>query len=349
MELIERIMLNIHQYCTDSKAVENSLYIIMQDYNIERKSTEIAKYEPDSNEALVKKFLVVKKIKGLTERTLKQYGMEIPKALERIGKNATDITTDDLRVWMALRVRDKVSKTTCLNEQRCMSTFMAWLYQEGVITKNPMAAIDTIKQQKTKKEAFKDYEIVKMRDALETTKDKCIFEMLLSTGCRVSELVGIRIDEINDDNSILVHGKGEKDRYVYLNPAAVFAIEKYMADRNDSSIWLFPRMKGIATQERRGIPISKLKDWYKKREFVDETAHADAGTIEHRIRTIGKAVGVKAYPHKFRRTCATNALKAGMPLIMVSKMLGHENVNTTQIYLDVNDDEVKSNHQKYVR
>ena len=349
MELVDRIMINIHQYCTDSKAVENALYILLQDYNIDRKVTEIVKYEPETNEALVKRFLVVKKIKGLTDRSLKQYALEIPKALERIGKNVADITTDDLRIWIAVRIRDGVTKTTVKNEQRYMSSFMNWAYQEGIITKNPMASIDTIKQQKTKKEAFKDYEIVKMRDSLETTRDKCIFEMLLSTGCRVSELAKIRIDEINDDHSILVHGKGEKDRYVYLNPAALFAIEKYLAEREDNSIWLFPRMTSITDQKRKGVSSDQMKYWFRNKEYVDERQHTDAGTIEHRIRIIGSKVDVKAYPHKFRRTCATNALKAGMPLVMVSRMLGHENVGTTQIYLDVNDDEVKSNHQRYVR
>ena len=102
-----------------------------------------------------------------------------------------------------------------------------------------------MKQKKTKKNAFKDEEIVKMRDHLQTTREKAIFEVLLSTGCRVSELVQIKLDDFQDDNSIIVHGKGQKDRYVYMNANAKFAYQQYMNDRKDNSIWLFPRMISI--------------------------------------------------------------------------------------------------------
>lgn len=64
---------------------------------------------------------------------------------------------------------------------------------------------------------------------------------------------------------------------------------------------------------------------------------------------LGRKLNIKAHPHKFRRTCATNALRAGMPIEMVSKMLGHEQIGTTQIYLDLKEDDLKAMHQKYVR
>ena len=82
---------------------------------------------------------------------------------------------------------------------------------------------------------------------------------------------------------------------------------------------------------------------------VDINDHADTGSIEEFIRKLGRKVGVKAYPHKFRRTCATNALRNGMPIEMVSRMLGHSQLSTTQIYLDLNDEQMKLMHQRYVR
>ena len=92
-----------------------------------------------------------------------------------------------------------------------------------------------------------------------------------------------------------------------------------------------------------------MKDWYKNPKLIDEKHHVDNGTIEFMVRRLGKQNGVKAYPHKFRRTCATNALKNGMPIEMVSRMLGHQNIGTTQIYLDLNDDQMKLMHERYVR
>lgn len=347
MELIDEIMRGIENYVSDPMAVSNCLYIILKDYDVSKKSTELTTYVPDDNEMLIKKFLVAKKIKGCTDATLRFYNLEIHKSLERINKNVVDIKTDDLRLWIALRIRDGVSATTIGNEKRALSSFFTYLHGEDIIHKNPMAAIDTMKQKKTQKEAFTDDEVVIMRNTLKTSREKAIFEILLSTGCRVSELVGIKLDEIQDDASILVHGKGQKDRYVYMNANAKFAYQQYMNDRSDNSIWLFPRM--ILITDERFHKGKGMKEWFKNPKLVNETLHTDKGTIEYMIRNIGRKNGIKAYPHKFRRTCATNALRNGMPIEMVSRMLGHANIGTTQIYLDLNDDQMKMMHERYVR
>lgn len=349
MELVDEIMSHIGDYVTDQFAVSNSIYIILDKYEVKKKSTDIVKYEPDSNDLLMKKFLVSKKIKGCTDRTLDFYRKGLISTFERLKKNCADVTRDDLRIWIAYRLRDGVKKVTVGNEIRIMSTFFTWLYGEGIITKNPMVGIETIKQPKTRKSAFNDDEVVAMRSVLRNTREKAIFEMLLSTGCRVTELVSIKISDINEDASILVHGKGQKDRYVYLNAQARFAVDQYMKDRSDSSIWLFPRFIGVEEVDRKGISRKLYSEWYKHPDMVKGEEHCDKGTVEYVIRTIGKTVGVTAYPHKFRRTCATNALRNGMPIEMVSKMLGHEQLSTTQIYLDISDDSLKYMHEKYVR
>ena len=100
----------------------------------------------------------------------------------------------------------------------------------------------------------------------------------------------------------------------------------------DSSQWLFP---------------SYPKCWERQRGIAKE--HIGAGTVEAITRKIAKRAGVqKANPHKFRRTCATMALRRGMPIEQVSKMLGHEEIGTTQIYLDLTEDELALAHKKYV-
>ena len=75
----------------------------------------------------------------------------------------------------------------------------------------------------------------------------------------------------------------------------------------------------------------------------------DRSSISAILRKLAKRAGVeRANPHKFRRTCATMALRRGMPIEQVSKMLGHESVETTQIYLDLTEDELEQAHKKYV-
>lgn len=229
----------------DTSSVKSSLYLLLNEYEITSRSTELAEIQTDRNEYLLKSFLIAKKVKGCTERTLGYYGKEIKKILERIGKTVDEITTDDIRYYMAVRQnRDKVSKVTIGNEIRAFGSFFNWLYVEELIRKNPMSRIDRIKIEKTKKEALTEIEIEKLRLHARGEKEKLIIEMLLSTGCRVSELVNILITDI-DGERILVHGKGEKDRYVYLNAKAMLALESYMSQRKDRNPYLLPRMKSM--------------------------------------------------------------------------------------------------------
>ena len=268
--------------------------------------------------------------------------------LSEIGKTVDDITTEDIRYYMAIRLqRDKVSKTTIGNEIRNLGSFFGWLYAEEIIKKNPMAKIDRIKQEKTKKEALTDMEIEMLRAAADGKREKLVIELLLSTGCRVGEVVQILISDIEGDR-VLVHGKGQKDRYVYLNARAQLALGKYLAARSDKNPYLFPKGGSVIEMKHNGIKKHELKDWWKNPENIKE-GHAGISTIEITTRKIAKRAGVEqANPHKFRRTCATMALRRGMPLEQVSKMLGHEEISTTQIYLDLTEDELALAHKKYV-
>lgn len=86
-----------------------------------------------------------------------------------------------------------------------------------------------------------------------------------------------------------------------------------------------------------------------KTKLVDPCQAMDKATAESLVRAIGKRVGVEnVHPHRFRRTGATMALRVGMPILQVSKLMGHENINTTQIYLDISSEELEASHAKYV-
>ena len=331
----------------DAGKIRENIYLTIDKYEIGEKTTEIAVISENRNDFLIRKFLIGKTVKGLTERTMKLYTVEIPKMIEKIGKTIDDIEADDIRMYIAKRKAiDKVSKTTQANELRYLRSFFSYLHNEELIQRNPMNKVDGIKPDHKKKEAFTELEIEKMRNELETSKDKCVFELLLSTGCRVSELVNIKKSEIEQDR-ILVHGKGEKDRYVYINAKAHYALKKYLSDREDDNPYLFPRMIPI-TEMKKETPKKQLKNWYMYKENIVPNMHTDKGTIEASIRKLGRSVDVHAHPHKFRRTAATMALRRGMPIEQVSKMLGHESIETTQIYLDLSEEDLQIAHKKFV-
>lgn len=325
--------------------VKDEFYIILDKYEFQQRTTEVALLQEDRNEYLIRKFTIGKTVAGCSERTIEYYGNTLRRQiLPRIGKTVDDIQADDIRLYLAKRQRiDKISKVSADNELRIMRSFYKYLSKEGFVQKDPTLNVDSIKCERKRKEAFTDVEVEKIRNYPEDERQRAIVEVLFSTGCRVSELVNIKITDI-DGNKILVHGKGAKDRIVYLNARAQVIVEKYISERKDENQYLFAGgyYNKVASRE-------KGQDWWKYPELVSKEGHIDKGTVEQMTRKIAKSLGIeRAYPHKFRRTCATMALRRGMPLEQVSKMLGHEEISTTQIYLDLTEEELEICHKKYV-
>ena len=326
--------------------------MVSHNYTITKETKELAVYEGDVNEQMLKRFLMAKMAKGCSSRTVGYYKQTLTWFFTRCGKPYMDVTSDDIRYYLALRVqRDGVSKTTANNERRNLSAFYGFLQAEEILLKNPMSKVDPIKETKKKKKAYELMDLEKIRVGCRTKREKAMVEVLASTWCRVSEAVQIKITDI-DINKIIVHGKGDKDREVYLNARAIVAVTAYLAERSDKNQYLFPKARytvNAAARYTRGKKQCDAAEWYMDPEMVDDANHMDASTFESIIRRIGKRAGVEnVHPHRFRRTGATMALRTGMPITTVSKLLGHSSIETTQIYLDIPDAELEQAHAKYV-
>ena len=348
-ELIIALMPFIKPEDTDDVAM--AITMALNDYSISQEERSLALYEEDETKYVFFFFFAAKIAKGCSARTVGYYKDTVSKALRIIGKPYDQVTADDIRYYLAMRVqKDGISKTSANNERRNLSAFYQWLQKEEILLKNPMNKVEVMKETKRKKKAFTQMEIELIRDSCKTTKEQALVEVLLSTWARVTEVSQIRIDEINGE-IITVHGKGDKDRDVYLTPRARLLVDKYLQERTDSNPYLFPRAKyaGDVTKMCKGRPRKLQGEWHKDPKLVDTSGHTDQGTIESTVRKIGKRAGVEnVHPHRFRRTGATMALRSGMPLLQVSKLLGHEQIDTTQIYLDISDQELMQAHEKYV-
>lgn len=333
--------------------VKNEVFMVLDPYEITSRSTEIVVTDKDHIALYVKRFLASKKVQGCTDRTVYHYGKELGRFFRDVQMNPEDVKPDDIRRYLAVKqTRNHNSLTTVQNSSRVISSFYAWMVSEDYMSKNPMLKVGIVKKAKTKKEAFADMDIEKIRASCRTSRETAIIELFLSTGCRVSELCGILIADIRGDE-VVVHGKGQKDRTVYLNAKAQLAVKKYLEERSDDNPYLFPK-SSVTAGAGCGAMCNKLKpsqmpNWYSIPELVDPIEHQDKSSIESVVRKIGKRAGVSnVHPHRFRRTCATMALRHGMPVELVSKMLGHENIGTTQIYLDIGENELKTAHEKFV-
>lgn len=354
-ELEDELVMTLMPYI-DLRQLEDvkmKITMVVGKYDISKTTTELTVYEGDVNDLILKKFLSAKIAAGLSQRTIKYYAASIRATLEHIGKPYMDVTADDIRLWLAYRIhRDGVSKQTADNERRNLSAFYGWLQKEEILLKNPMNKVDSIKITKRRRKAYTNIDLEKIRLGCQNSRERAIVEVFASTWCRVTEVRDIKLSDI-DGNKIEVHGKGDKYRTVYLNARALLAVSEYMKERKDNSPYLFPgaNFRACDSEHKQILKKYGLKkhEWWKIPELVAMDKIPDASILENTVRKIGKRVGVeKVHPHRFRRTGATMALRQGMPLLTVSKLLGHESVETTQIYLDISDQELEQAHEKFV-
>lgn len=273
----------------------------------------------------LQEFLDVKALEGCSKATIENYKFNLNKFLLGVRKDPTEITTQDIRKYLADYKRERgVSNTTLDNMRRVFQSFFTWMHREGYVLKDPCAAVNKIRADKIIKNPYSDEEMELMREAAKNLREKAIIEVLYSTGMRIGELEKLNKDDIDFVNGkAVVFGKGAKEREVYFNVKAQLALKKYLENRNDTNEALFVGLQS---------PYNRLK----------------VSTYEKILRELGCRCGVHCHPHRFRRTCATILLNKGMPIQEVSKVLGHAKLETTLIYCEINQQSVAANHKKYM-
>lgn len=271
-------------------------------------------------------FLDTKELAGRSDRTIELYELYINALLyEYEEKSPLDIDTDDIKHFLAKYKRERnVSNATLDLVRRIIMSFYSYLQAEGKINKNPVQAIDKIKVPKVIKKPFTEEELEIVRETCKDAREEALVETLYATGVRVGELSSMNIKDIDFLNrKATVIGKGNKEREVYFTVKSIRSLKRYLESRSDKENALF-----VSKQ----FPYPRL----------------ETHSIESIIRNIGKRCNIKCHPHKFRRTLATNLLNRGMPLEQVSKLLGHNKLETTLVYVTIEQDEVKRNYNKFV-
>lgn len=305
-------------------AVQDAMTLVLQDYDVSERCTDVAVVD-NTWERLLKRYIATKRSEGASEKTVRRYFEINSRMLRFIGKPVDEITAYDLRFYISFR-RDKSPKKssnrTLDGERRCFSAFFGWLRNEAEIAGNPCASIGQIKYRKEIKKPYSPVEMEKLKQACSTKRDLAMVEFLYSTGCRVSEVERLNIEDVDfEHREVKVIGKGDKERIVYLTEVAVMRLEEYLSERKGYSEALFTG-KGTERIKKNGI--------------------------EATIKRIGDIAGIEgAHPHRFRRTLATNLLDKGMSIQYVASILGHADLTTTQIYCYISQSNVRTEYQKY--
>lgn len=310
--------------------VKDSIAMELGKYEWKEKETSIVIYD-DTDARLIQKFFVAKATMGLSPRSLKFYKASLSRSFSMIGKHIKDITSDDIRACLT-RMRLEGAKNISLdNARRVLNSFFVWAVEEEYITKNPVSKVKKIKCEKVVKKALTEDEMEKIRLFARTDRDRAVIEFLYSTGCRVSEMTALNRNDINwEGREVVVLGKGNKERKVFLSSRCLITLKKYLDGRKDKEPSLF---------------VSECKMFGREKDIHRFTVSG----VECMVRSIGKRAGIeKVHPHRIRRTAATVALRRGMPIEQVSKMLGHEDLKTTTIYANSTMEDVKNSHEKYL-
>ena len=172
---------------------------------------------------------------------------------------------------------------------------------------------------------FEAKKLLESVDGKNFSRNYCIITLLLNCGMRLSELSGMDIGDIDfDRESVVVRGKGNKEREVYFDAKTKLHLEKYLSNRNDDNPALF---------------VSLLKPYNR----------LNISGVEIRLRNLGERLNLpRVHPHKFRRTLATRAIDKGMPIEQVQQLLGHTKIDTTLHYAKVNQANVKVSHHRFI-
>lgn len=281
---------------------------------------------------VLNKFVIyLKDEKNYSDYTITNYSIDIEEFYVFLKKeNITrlqDVDYKMLRKYLNYMTENKYSNKTISRKLSSLRTFFKYLVKKEIINNNPMILISNPKEEKKLPKYLNYGEIEKILEIpnKETTlglRNACILEILYSTGIRVSELVNLKIRDIDFYNKkIRVLGKGNKERIVLFGNRCEHLLERYI-------------------KESRAV-LNKKKVEYL---FLNNLGqNISVRSIENIIDKIEKEACLKfsISPHVFRHTFATHLLDNGADLNSVKELLGHENLNTTAIYTHVSNERLR--------
>lgn len=338
--MLEEILMDVVQAMSNSldeeqlDKLQNVLYIKFHDKKIVEDKCELQATGTDSDTAKVRLFVASKKVSGRQDNTLAQYVREISSCRNALNKNIEDITTMDLRWYFGmLRECNGISMVTLQGRMRYLNSFWTFLQRENMVQDNPIARIESLRIESTIKKAYSAQELEALRLASKRPRDRALIEFMYATGVRVSELCSLNVGDIDlYKQEFKVMGKGRKERNLYISDVACFHLFRYLKWRSQK--------EGLTIEELAEKPLFASA----KKPFSRLTV---AG-VQYLVKSLGKKAGVgNVHPHRFRRTFATDLLNRGMRIEEVMVLMGHTKLETTLIYCNIKQDNVRESYRKY--
>ncbi len=208
-----------------------------------------------------------------------------------------------------------------------LKSFYKYLYSKAnLIDENPTAELESVKSQKHLPKHFTVEDSIALLNSVENRnaiRDYCIFTLFLNCGLRLAELISINLTDIHGDTLVVI-GKGGKERTIYLNQACLDAIHAYLPVRNQQT---------PTARDRNALFLSERNQRINRR------------TVQYMVEKYVKKLGLdphKYTTHKLRHTAATLMHQAGVDIRVLQEILGHKQLSTTEIYTHINNDQMRN-------
>lgn len=266
-------------------------------------------------------------IKKHSKNTIINYQGDIVDFYEYVNHDILNISKDNVSEYLNKLYEEKLSKSSIARKLTSLRMFYDYLVDMNITEENCFKSIKNPKKDKVLPKLVKDNDVQKMFLIPDTRKaigqrNLLVIRMLYATGIRVSELVDIKIKDINIyDHTIRIMGKGSKERMVIFGEYTEDDLKKYL---KDGRMELDKKHSEYLLLNKDG---NKLSDRYV-RKIIDDII-------------IKASIEMHISPHMLRHTFATQMLNNGADLVCVKDLLGHESLNTTSIYTHVSDDKIR--------
>jgi len=272
----------------------------------------------------IEQFLIyLQQLRGLSERSLRAYRTDLKQweaFLQAEGMSLLEVDFQTAGGYLLERRKKGLSPAAVNRSLGALRGFYRYLLRMGKIRANPFSGLKSLKNPRTLPRVLKQKELLQLIQSLppdfEGVRDKFIFLLLYSTGCRASEILNLTTKTIQDAvDRFKILGKGKKERVVFLTDEACKVRDEYLALRE--------KIFGILSHpflfvNRTGEPLT-------------------ASMLGHNLKKRLLRAGIihKVTPHTFRHTFATDILSNGADIRQVQELLGHSQISTTQIYTHV--------------
>lgn len=251
------------------------------------------------------------KLRGFSERTVKSYLFYNNKFLAFINKQPEAVTEDDIRAYLAHLMGDKKKNAATVALVRAALKF----FYDGLLRKN-IVTLKTPKIQKKLPTVLSREEVKRLLESTSNSKSRLILMTLYSSGLRVSECCGLKVNDLELEQKIgwVRNGKGGKDRLFILPEGIIEGLRSFIGSK--STEHLFTNKAGNALSARN---IQKIVANAAKRAGINKSVS----------------------PHTLRHSFATHLLESGESIRKIQELLGHSNLQTTQIYTKVSTEELR--------